>query len=128
VGRHNWTLVNGELVSGAYVGTAWRAVPLAEGVVLGVAFGDVFGDVPGEVVAVLPLFPPRPARKTAPAMPRRISTTTATAAGMSHDGRWDGCWSRTGRRGAGGLRAGTGSNGVAGMGTFAAVSAGAGVM
>jgi len=89
-------------------------------VVLGDVFGDVFGDVPGdvpgEVTPTLLFDPPRMAEKMPKPTPSRSRITMAAAAGTSQGGR-SVAWSRTGRRGAGGLRAGA----MSGVGLVAGV-------
>jgi len=123
-GKQNWTLVNGALAAGAYVGTACSAVPVGDGVTLGDAFGDVFGL--GEVVATLLDGPPRLPRKMKVPTPSRSRITIAAIAGTSQGGLSVG-WSWAGRRGAGGLRAGvaTGAIGVGGRVAVAGVGVGA---
>jgi hypothetical protein len=106
-GKQNWTYVRGALVRGAKVGTGSSAV-VDDGDAFGEAFGDVLGDVPGEWVATLLDDPPRVAWKTPYPIPTRRRSTTTMAAGTNHGGR-SVCTSRTGRRGAGGLRAGVGT-------------------
>jgi len=93
--------------------------PTADGLAL--ALGDPFGEVLGEEVAMLLFDEPRLARTIAPMLPSSRITTIAMIAGTSHGGRSE-AWSRVGRRGAGGLRAGVGGGMVMGAGAFVAVA------
>jgi hypothetical protein len=88
----NWTLVMGSALAGPNVaGTAWGVFPLGDAAVLGVVLGEAVARALGEVCAVGPL----PVlvlllTRIAPTTPSRITTTAATAAGISHPGRSEG--------------------------------------
>jgi hypothetical protein len=116
--EQNWTFVMGSALAGPkVVGTAFGALALGDALVLGLAFGgELVTRGLGEVCATGP--PPlgllRLLTSTTPAIPSRITTTAATAAGISHPGRRDG--SRLyGGRATVGFRSGIG--GRVGVGT-----------
>ena len=119
------TFVIGSALVAPKFGTACGALVVAD------ALGDVRGEPEGFADAVgvactPPVIgpPPRLARTITPTAPRRMTITTATAAGTSQGGRPEGT-PRDGGRGTDGLRAGAeiGARGTgAGVGTAAGVS------
>src|SRR3989441_650957 len=119
------TFVIGSALVAPKFGTACGALVVAD------ALGDVRGEPEGFADAVgvactPPVIgpPPRLARTITPTAPRRMTITTATAAGTSQGGRSEGT-PRDGGRGTDGLRAGAeiGARGTgAGVGTAAGVS------